>query len=102
MTRPTHLIIAVACALVSIAVFIQSRGKRMVIATPALILLLVWGYATVNNNRSVSNLNMYTVLMDQVLRDDAQYNWFVQHGMPDIPGIREVQDTTTSAHFLRN
>jgi hypothetical protein len=91
MTRPTHLIIAAMCALVSIVVFIQSRGKRMVIATPALILMLVWGYATVNNNRSVSNLNMYTVLMDQVLRDDSQYNWFVQNGMPDIAGIREVQ-----------
>ena len=91
MTRPTHLIIVAICVLVSTAVFVQSRGKRAVFATPALILILVWGYATVNNNRSVSNLNMYTVLMDQILRDDTQYNWFVQHGMPDIAGIRTIE-----------
>jgi hypothetical protein len=91
MTRPTHLIIVVACALVSVSVLVQSRARRAVIATPALILMFVWGYASVNNNRSVSNLNMYTVLMDQILRNDSQYNWFVAHGMPEIAGIRDVE-----------
>lgn len=91
MTRPTHPIIFLTCFVVALFIFVANRGKKMMIATPVLAILLVFSFATVNNNRGISNLNFYTVLANQVFQDDARYVWFVEHGMPDIAGIRDIE-----------
>lgn len=91
MTRPVHLIVLFACAAWCLLRFL--RSSRIPSAIPVLTLgvLSIWGLMLLHGNRSTSMLNMYTVLAERVVPNDARYAWFTTHGMPDIPGVRESE-----------
>lgn len=90
LTRPTQLIIVVACAAVCIVVALRSRGQRLVFPTLVLTVVSVWGAALVNDNAPTSRLNVYTVLANDVATSDERWSWFVGAGMPDVPGARDA------------
>lgn len=90
-TRPTHLVVLLACAAGAVVVAVSSRGRRMLVATVVLVTASAWGWMLLVGNRSTSELNLYTILAERVATNDGRYSWFTGHGMPDIPGVREAE-----------
>ncbi len=90
LTRPTQLVIVVACAAVCVVVALRSRARRLVLPAVVLTAVSVWGAALVNDNAPTSRLNVYTVLANDVATSDERWSWFVGAGMPDVPGARDA------------
>lgn len=88
--RPTHLLVVAACLAGAGWILVASRGTRGVATTVVLLLVGAWGVSLQVGNRSMSTLNMYTVLMERVVTNDARWEWFVARGMPDVAGMREA------------
>ena len=90
MVRPQHMPVLLVAAAV---VLVRCAGKR---ALPGALGFLVLGASVVGvvqfrANRPTGDLNLYTVLVERVLNDDARFAWFVGNGMPDVPGMRAAQ-----------
>lgn len=88
--RPENLVLGVlAGGLVLIPVIVRRRAPSV-----AMAIVLLAGVGAVQQLRSITtvrNLNMYSVLAARVMTDSGTYAWFVEHGMPNIPGIRYVE-----------
>lgn len=88
MVRPTHLVIIWICAFFVLIQIMRSRKVKNLGLCLVLVLLSMWGYANFRADHGYSNLNLYSVLAERVMTNDLRYEWFVQHGMPDIPTLR--------------
>lgn len=90
MTRPQHLLLLF---MVGAVVLVRAVVRRAVPGVVGIIVLCasVAGGLMLKSNSPMSDLNMYTVLTERVLNDDARFAWFTAHGMPDVPGMREAQ-----------
>lgn len=88
--RPENLFVGVLAGSL-LVVFLTLRRR---IPSVAMLLVLLAGLGAFQQLRSITtvrNLNMYTVLASRVMTDSSRYAWFVEHGMPNIPGIRYVE-----------
>lgn len=90
LTRPTQVIVVLACAVVCVFVAVRSRARRLAVPAFVLTLVSVWGLALVNGNASTGHLNVYTVLANDVATSDDRWAWFVDAGMPDVAGARDA------------
>ena len=88
MARPTHLIIIWVCTALILIQILRKRSVRNLGVCLVLIPMSLWGYTLFRSDDGYSRLNFYTVLAEQIMSNDARYEWFVQHGMPDIPSLR--------------
>lgn len=93
-TRPTHLIVVFFCAALFLARYITSHRKTSAISMVVFLILSLWGINLLRGNSPTSNLNFYTILQQRIIKDDAEYKWFVDRGMPDIPGVRDSRSYT--------
>lgn len=98
MARPTHLIIIWACTAFALFHILRKNSVRNIGLCFVLLLMSLWGYTLFRTDHGYSRLNFYTVLADQIMSNDARYQWFVQHGMPDIPVLR----TSLSYDYVDN
>lgn len=87
--RPTHLIVVFVCLAGAVTCAVKSRGRTMLVSSLVLVCLSAWGWSLLAANRGVSELNLRTVLAQRIFPKEDRYNWFVDRGMPDIPGLRE-------------
>ena len=89
MSRQQHLLLLFVAAG---AVLVRAAVRRRIPAARGLVLVAaaVFGLQQLAATSSLSVLNMYTVLSERVITDDARFAWFTDHGMPDIPGMREA------------
>lgn len=89
MSRQQHLLL-LFCA--TGAVIVAATVRRRVPPARGLVLAAaaVFGLQQMAATSSLSALNMYTVLAERVITDDTRFAWFVDRGMPDIPGMREA------------
>ena len=90
MVRPQHMIVLYAAAGIVVA---RWAGKR---AFPGALGIMILGASVIGfwqfrANRPTGELNLYTVVTERVMNDDARFAWFVAHGMPDVPGMRQAQ-----------
>lgn len=90
MVRPQHMLVLLAAAAVVAA---RAVGRRAVPGAVGLLVLAasVLGFFQFRANRPTGELNLYTVIVERVLNDDARFAWFVENGMPEIPGMRAAQ-----------
>lgn len=90
MVRPQHMVVLFAAAAV---VIIRCAGKRVWPGAAGAMVLgaSLIGFWQFRANSPTGDLNLYTVITERVLTDDTRFAWFVDHGMPDIPGMREAQ-----------
>lgn len=90
MVRPQHMIVLFAAGAFVLA---RAVGRRALPGALGLVVLgaSVLGIVQFRANRPTSELNLYTVIVERVLNDDTRFAWFVDNGMPDIPGMREAQ-----------
>lgn len=93
-TRPTHLFIVFVCAVLFGGKYIARRRKSGLLPFVIFLVLSAWGIQQLNGNSPTSNLNLYTILQQRIIKSDAEYKWFVDHGMPDIPGVRDSRTYT--------
>lgn len=93
-TRPTHLFIFFVIALIFLVRYVITRRKSPVFPLAIFLVLSIWGINQLKGNSPTSNLNFYTVLQQRIIKNDADYKWFVEQGMPDIPGVRESRSYT--------
>lgn len=93
-TRPTHLVVVFVCAAIFLGRYIVHRRKTSAISVVVFLVLSLWGVNLLNGNAPTSNLNFYTILQQRIIKNDAEYKWFVDNGMPDIPGVRESRTYT--------
>lgn len=90
MVRPQHLLLLFAAAGWVVVRAGVRRALPGLVGT-VLVVSAVLGGVMLRGNRPTSELNFYTVLVERVLTDDARFAWFVAHGMPDVPGMRQAQ-----------
>lgn len=88
LARPTHLLIVVICVIPVMWKFVMTRGKSLATGGIGLIALLMVALFTLQQSPHMSVLNLYTVLSSRVITDDQRFEWFVDEGMPNIPGMR--------------
>lgn len=88
LSRPTHLLIVMVCLVPHMIHFIRSRGRKISLTGLAVFVLLGIGTFTVRQSSHMSLLNLYTVISARVISDDARFEWFVSHGMPNIAQMR--------------
>ena len=92
--RPTHLFVIFVPALFFLTRYITRRRKAPVLPVVLFLVLSVWGVQQLRGNSPTSNLNFYTILQQRIIKSDAEYKWFVDNGMPDIPGVRDSKSYT--------
>lgn len=87
MIRPQHMILL---TLVTAVILANGLWKRRLPGFGGLFLVTacIVGFVQLWANRPTSELNLYTVIVEQVLTDNTRFAWFVDHGMPSIPGMR--------------
>lgn len=90
-TRPVHLVVIGVCLVGAATVAIATRGRRKAVASIVLVAVAAWGWSMFAGNRPTSELNLYTIVAARVITDDDRYAWFVDNGMPDIPGLRGAE-----------
>lgn len=87
--RPHHLVfLFVAAAAVAVRAATDRRLPRVLGAV--LILVSVIGVQQLRSNKPTSVLNMYTVLVEQVVRDPVATEWFVRNGMPRVAVSEDI------------
>ena len=79
--RPHHLVFLFAAAAAVAARAVAGRRLPRVLGA-VLILASVLGVQQLRSNTPTSVLNMYTVLVEQVVTDPVATEWFVENGMP--------------------
>lgn len=89
-TRPVHLWILFVALIPPMWALITSRGRRMTTSTAILLIVLLAGFLQMRENSNTSALNLYTVLQDRVITDDARFQWFSDNGMPISNGMRQA------------
>ena len=89
-TRPAQLIVLVVALVIPLAKFATSRGRKISISTAVLLFVLLAGFLQLRGNANTSALNFYTVLQERIMLNDARFEWFSNHGMPVITGMRNA------------
>ena len=89
-TRPVHLWILLVALIPPMWALITSRGRRVTTPTAILLIVLLAGILQMRENSNTSALNMYTVLQDRVITNDARFQWFSDNGMPISDGMRQA------------
>ncbi|MFM9225405.1 MAG: hypothetical protein ACKOQ1_02045, partial [Actinomycetota bacterium] len=90
LVRPTHLVVLAPVAAWFIASAVRSRGARHVVPAVLLGAATIWGVALVRGNDATSRLNVYTIIANDVIVDDARFAWWVERGMPAPEGLRDA------------
>jgi hypothetical protein len=88
MVRASQLVVLFAITFVAVVSLIQRRSVRRITFATVLVVLSMWAGVQLRNNRSMSELNLYTVLQDRVIPDDARFEWFTSEGMPVTDDMR--------------
>lgn len=88
MVRASQLIVLFIITAVSTITLMQRRTVRQTVFVVTLVTLSLWAGIQLRNNRSMSELNLYTVLQERVIPDDARFTWFVNEGMPATQEMR--------------
>ena len=86
--RPENLVVGAVVG--GAALLLVVLRRRVPAAAAAVIIVGLVGLQYLGSVSTVRDLNMYTVLATRVMNDSARYAWFVERGMPNIPGIRYV------------
>lgn len=87
--RPHHLVFLFAAAAAVAARAVASRRLPRVLGA-VLILVSVLGVQQLRSNTPTSVLNMYTVLVEQVVTDPVATEWFVENGMPRFAATENI------------
>jgi len=90
LMRPTHLVVLAPVAAWFTVSAVRSRGARRALPALLLIAATIWGVALVRGNDATSRLNIYTVIANDVIVDDARFAWWVERGMPAPDGLRDA------------
>jgi len=88
MVRASQFVVLFILTVVVIIAVIQRRTTRRIALASSLVILSLWAGIQLRNNRSMSELNLYTVLQERVISDDDRFTWFVNEGMPATDGMR--------------
>jgi len=88
MVRASQLVVLFIITAVSLITLIQRRTVRQTVFGVTLVILSLWAGIQLRNNRSMSELNLYTVLQERVIPNDSRFTWFVNEGMPATKDIR--------------
>jgi hypothetical protein len=89
MTRTSQLIVLFSITAFVLLRLIQKRSRSSLIFASCLTIISLWGALQLHNNRSMSELNFYTVLQERVIEDDKRFDWFVAEGMPFTNDLRQ-------------
>lgn len=89
-TRPVHLWVLIAVLLQPAWAFVASRGRTISLTAVVLLVITFGALLQLRANSSTSALNLYTVLQERIITDDARFEWFAQRGMPISPGMRQA------------
>lgn len=89
-TRPAQLLVLAVALTVPIVKFIAHRGQKISVSTAVLVVVMFGGLLQLRGNSDTSALNLYTVLQERVITNDARFVWFSQNGMPVIEGMRNA------------
>lgn len=90
LSRPTHVLIAIALVLPVAWRFIRSKGRTLPFSGVSRVALLLVSIFTLQQSPHMSTLNVYTVITSRVISDDNRFNWFTTHGMPNVEGMRNA------------
>ena len=99
LTRPVQLLILLIVLAVPTYRFLHSKGRRISASTIALLLVFLAGVMQLRENSNTSALNLYTVLQERVLPNDALFTWFSKNGMPVTEGMRDALGYDYAADF---
>lgn len=89
MIRPDHLVLGIVSGLLAFTVSVFRRFRFTLVA----VIAMYTGLACLQQYRELTttrDINMYTVMFNRIMADSETYRWFVEHGMPNVPGIRYV------------
>lgn len=89
-TRPVQLFVLIVALAIPLLKFVASRGRQISTSTVVLLFVLLAGFLQLRGNANTSTLNFYTVLQERIMLDDARFDWFSNHGMPVITGMRNA------------
>lgn len=88
MVRASQIVVLFAITLIAVIRLLQRRNTRQLLFAGSLVFLSLWAGVQLRNNRSMSELNLYTVLQERVIPDDSRFEWFVTEGMPATQEMR--------------
>lgn len=88
MVRASQFVVLFVITAVVVISVIQRRTARRISLATVLVLLSFWAGIQLRNNRSMSELNLYTVLQERVIPNDSRFAWFVNEGMPATNDMR--------------
>lgn len=89
-TRPVQLFVLIVALAIPLLKFVASRGRKISTSTAVLLFVLLAGFLQLRGNANTSTLNFYTVLQERIMLNDARFEWFSNHGMPVVPGMRNA------------
>lgn len=89
-TRPVQLFVLIVALAIPLLKFVASRGRKISTSTAVLLFVLLAGFLQLRGNANTSTLNFYTVLQERIMLDDARFDWFSNHGMPVVTGMRNA------------
>ena len=89
-TRPVQLFVLIIALAIPLLKFVASRGRQISTSTAVLLFVLLTGFLQLRGNANTSTLNFYTVLQERIMLDDARFDWFSNHGMPVVTGMRNA------------
>lgn len=90
LTRPAQVFILLIVLVMPMYRWGKSRGRQITASSAALLFVLLAGFLQLKQNSNTSALNLYTVLQDRVLTNDARFKWFTQRGMPVTEDMRDA------------
>ena len=88
LTRPAQVVLLPIVLAIPMYRWVKSRGRQIAASTVVLLIVLLAGLLQLKENSNTSALNLYTVLQDRVLTNDARFQWFTQQGMPVAKDMR--------------
>jgi hypothetical protein len=87
-TRPTHLLVIAAVCAAHIARLVSSRGRQISMVGVVVTAMMLVGAVQQRSSSNMSLLNLYTVVSSRIISDNDRFDWFVDHGMPVVDGMR--------------
>lgn len=86
-TRPIHLLLLFLLNAFFLLKFLFNRGHANKVNAIVFSVLSLWGLMQLRGNQPESTVNFYTVLQERICKDATAYQWFITHGMPDVPNL---------------
>lgn len=88
MVRASQFVVLFMITVVVVIAVMKRRTTRRITCATAFMVLSLWAGIQLRNNRSMSELNLYTVLQERVIPNDSRFTWFVNEGMPATNEMR--------------